>query len=129
LNVAFEVAKLLNLILKKFRLEFYVGENRERCEQKILEFKVLLGKILSSKSSILGDVYAEEKLKALRVISDQVDMRLSMSQEKYDRMNSLLSSYRSLDSELEPILSTYKQMKVELERKNFTLNTLKSTSV
>ena len=106
-----------------------MAENRERCEQKILQFKVLLGKILSSKSCIHGDVYTEDKLSALRVISDQVDMRSSMSQEKYDRMSSLLGSYMSLGKELDPILSTYKQMKADLEKKKFTLNTLKKTSV
>jgi len=129
LNVAFEVARLLNLILKKFRLEFYTAENKERCEQKILQFKVLLGKILSSKSSILSDVYTEDKLKALRVISDQVDIKWSMTQEKYNRMTSLLGAYKSLDTELEPLLGTYKQIKADLEKKKFTLNTLKLTSV
>jgi len=52
-----------------------------------------------------------------------------MTQEKYNRMTSLLGAYKSLDTELEPLLGTYKQIKADLEKKKFTLNTLKLTSV
>lgn len=129
LNVAYEVAKLLNVILQKFRLGFYADENKERCENKILEFKVLLGKILSSKASILADVYEEDKLKALRKISDQVDLKSNLTKENFERVNSLVNSYNSIGKEFDPVLSTYKQVKAELDRKQFTLNTLKSTNI
>lgn len=129
LNVAFEISKLLNAILANYRLGFYAQENKERCEKKILEFKVLLGKILSSKSSILSEVYSEDKLRALRVISDQIDMKSNVTREKLDRMTSLIASYNSLGKEFDPILAQYKEMKVELERKNFTLNTLKKDNI
>lgn len=129
LNVAFEISKLLNAILINYRLGFYAQENKERCEKKILEFKVLLGKILSSKSSILSEVYSEDKLRALRVISDQIDMKSNVTREKLDRMTSLIASYNSLGKEFDPILAQYKRLKVELERKNFTLNTLKKDNI
>lgn len=129
LNVAFEISKLLNAILTNYRLGFYAQENKERCEKKILELKVLLGKILSSKSSILSEVYSEDKLKALRVISDQIDMKSNVTREKLNRMTSLIASYNSLGKEFDPILAQYKQLKNELERKNFTLNTLKKDNI
>lgn len=129
LNVAFEISKLLNAILVNYRLGFYAQENKERCEKKILEFKVLLGKILSSKSSILSEVYSEDKLKALRVISDQIDMKSNVTREKLNRMTSLIASYNSLGKEFDPILAQYRQLKNELERKNFTLNTLKKDNI
>lgn len=129
LNVAFEISKLLNAILINYRLGFYAQENKERCEKKILEFKVLLGKILSSKSSILSEVYSEDKLRALRVISDQIDMKSNVTREKLDRMTSLIASYNSLGKEFDPILAQFKRLKVELERKNFTLNTLKKDNI
>lgn len=125
LNIAFEVAKLLNSMLNNYRLGFYAEENKERCEHKILEFKTLLGKMLSSKTSILSDVYSEEKLKALKIISDQIDLKANMAKDKYERTSSLIKLYKSLGKDFEPILMTYKQLKEELERKNFTLNTLK----
>lgn len=125
LNIAFEVAKLLNKTLANFRLGFYAGENKERCENKILEFKVLLGKILSSKSSIMAEVYSADKLRALKIISDQIDLKSNLCKEKQERMGSLINSYDSLGKEFEPVLNLYNELKVELERKNFTLNTLK----
>lgn len=125
LNVAFEVAKLINAMFVNFRLGFYAEENRERCENKILEFKILLGKILSSKSSIMAEIYSEEKLKALKIISDQVDIKSNFYKDKHERMISLINSYDGLGKEFEPILSLYKELKAELERKNFTLDTLK----
>jgi HAUS augmin-like complex subunit 4 len=129
LNVAFEISKLLNAILNNFRLGFYVQENKERCENKILEFKVLLGKILSSKASILSEVYSEDKLKALKIINDQLDIKSNITQERLNRMTSLINSYNSLGKEFDPVLEQYKQLRVELDRKNFTLNTLRKDNI
>lgn len=125
LNVSFEVAKLLSTMLNNFRLAFYAEENKERCEHKILTFEVLFGKIRFSLTDLLLEVYSADKLKALKIISDQIDLKASLTREKYDRNNFAISSYKSLGKEFEPILDSYKMLRAELERQNFTFNTLK----
>lgn len=129
LNLAYEVAKLLNTMLTNFRIGFYGEENKEKCEHKIVAFKVLFGKILSTKANIQSKIYSDEKLNALKIISEQNYLKMNLTKEKHERYDNLINSYKSLGNDFEPALDTYRQLKSELERKMFTLNTLQNDNI
>ena len=128
-NILFEVAKLLNDLLNTFRLGFYTEENRERCKATFIEFNVLCGKILGTKASIKAEVYSKNKLDALKVISDQINMKYEVAMDKYEKAISLGDSYKTLGPEYEEVLRVYKKSNAELEQKKYMIQSIKKNHI
>lgn len=129
LNIAFEVAKLMNDLLNNFRLGFYTEENRERCKAKFIEFEMLCGKILSTKASIMSEIYSKSKLDALKVISDQISTKYDVAMDKYEQAISVVDSYKALGEEFEEILRVYKKLNGDLNQKKYMLDTIKKDNL
>ena len=128
-NAAYEIAKLLKRMLDEYRSGFYAGENKERCEHKILECQVLLSKMKSTSAELYIDLYTEDKLKSLKLIHDQIEMKTRLEKEKLDKAVSSAAAYRALGPDFDNLLCVYNELLEILERKKYAVNKLKKDNI
>ncbi|CAF0834239.1 unnamed protein product [Brachionus calyciflorus] len=128
LNISIEIINLLKRILKDFRLDFYANKNEIECENSILNCDLLLTKIETVQNEMLHDLYSPDKLKALGIVKNHIQMETMVTKEKLEQTQYSLNMFKSFGNEFDSMLKTYLDLKAKHESKQWTLNKLKQDS-
>lgn len=126
MNVTFEVSDLIKELLARFRLEFYAKENELTYEHMLVQFDTLCAKVRVVTAELMDELYSREKLNALGVIRNQIDLNTKIAKDKLGQLVELSESYKALGSEFEDLVKLYKQRKEQLARKQYSINKLNS---
>ena len=124
-NTSIEILGLLINVLNEYKLGFYEMENRVKCEHDILDCDSLLAKIKTVANEIQRDLYTPEKLNALGIIRNHINMETSNTVKQLEQKKLNVKTFKSLGKEFDTILATYMEIKKQLERKQYTVNKLK----
>ena len=124
LHISRESLNLIRRLLSDYKLGFYVNENKIKCENQIVKCETVLAKISIVTNEIISDLYAQEKLKALSIVKNQINLETKSTKEKYDLLKLSLDEFRTLGKEFDDILSTYVGLKDQLSGKKWTLDKL-----
>lgn len=125
LNEMVEVVRLLKCLFDECKLQFYAQKINTDCEFELASCRLLLTKIENEMGQLKVDVYADDKVKALGVIDQHLDMELRKSKEKMEKTADRLSLFKSIECDLKPILDVYVKLKADLDKKYWELNRLK----
>lgn len=128
INTSMEVINLIKRILKDFKIDFYAHKSEIECQKAVLSCDLLLTKIETVKNEMLYDLYSPDKLKALGIIKDHIQMETAIAKDKLDQMKFTLNTFNSFGPEFETILKSYLDLKAKYESKQWTLNKLKEES-
>lgn len=128
INTSIEVVNLIKKVLKDFKIDFYAQKSEVECQKAILSCDLLLTKIETVKNEMLCDLYSTDKLKALGIIKNHIQMETMIAKDKLDQVKSTLNTFSSFGTEFDSILKTYLELKSLHESKQWTLNKLKEES-
>ncbi|RNA09563.1 HAUS augmin-like complex subunit 4 [Brachionus plicatilis] len=112
MNTSMEVINLIN-----FKLDFYAHMSEIQCQGAVLSCDLLLTKIEMIKNEMLHDFYSPEKLKALGIIKNHIQMETMLAKDNLNQTKFTLNTFNSFGSEFDSILKTYLDLKSKHEIK------------
>ena len=114
--------------LGEYRIKIFVSENRHECERALLECEVLIAKMKTFAAELLSETYTEEKMKALGVIKNHIEMKKRSSQLNHTQLVSRLELIKSFGKEFEDQLAEYAELEETYKKKAWTLLKLKENN-